>query len=82
MTEYDEMQDWKGMDGATAYQLISRHADGWEDIDSMMTLDELIDTAESCDGELEVACAKSLPPRKIKVWRDDDDGERHWEWVK
>lgn len=36
MKNYAEMQEWKGMDGATAYQLISRHADGWADIRGMM----------------------------------------------
>lgn len=29
-------QDWAGMDGATAWQLIHRHADGWADIAKMM----------------------------------------------
>ncbi len=30
-------QDWAAMDGATAYHLIERHADGWDDIRLMMT---------------------------------------------
>jgi hypothetical protein len=29
-------QDWKGMDGVTAWHLIDRHADGWSDIGLMM----------------------------------------------
>jgi len=29
-------QDWKGMDGAIAYHLIDRHADGWADVGKMM----------------------------------------------
>ena len=29
-------QEWTGMDGATAYWLIQRHADGWPDISKMM----------------------------------------------
>lgn len=34
--EADKAQAWRGMSGATAYHLIDRHADGWEDIDAMM----------------------------------------------
>ena len=30
------MQEWKGMDGATAYLLIDRHADNWADAKQMM----------------------------------------------
>lgn len=29
-------QDWKGMDGATAWLLINRHASGWEAVGEMM----------------------------------------------
>ena len=29
-------QDWKGVDGAIAFHLIDRHADGWADIGRMM----------------------------------------------
>ena len=29
-------QEWIGMDGATAFLLIERHADGWPDIELMM----------------------------------------------
>lgn len=32
----DEAQDWKGMDGATAYFLIERHADNWTEAGLMM----------------------------------------------
>ena len=32
----DNMQDWKGMDGAIAWHLIERHADNWADIGKMM----------------------------------------------
>ena len=34
--EAREFQRWKGMDGATAYHLIERHADGWADVGVMM----------------------------------------------
>jgi hypothetical protein len=35
-TVTDNMQDWKGMDGTTAWHLIDRHADNWADIGKMM----------------------------------------------
>jgi hypothetical protein len=31
-----DKQDWRGMDGVTAWHLIDRHADGWNDIALMM----------------------------------------------
>jgi hypothetical protein len=34
--EADAAQDWKGMDGATAFMLIERHADGWNEVRQMM----------------------------------------------
>jgi hypothetical protein len=34
--EAREKQDWKGMDGAIAFHLIERHADGWDDVGLMM----------------------------------------------
>ncbi len=35
-TVEDNSQNWKGMDGATAWHLIHRHADGWPDVQKMM----------------------------------------------
>lgn len=32
----DNSQDWRGMTGMIAWQLIQRHADNWADIDKMM----------------------------------------------
>lgn len=32
----DNSQSWAGMDGATAWHLIDRHADGWNDVAKMM----------------------------------------------
>ena len=29
-------QDWRGMDGAIAFHLIERHANGWGDVGRMM----------------------------------------------
>ena len=34
--EADTRQNWKGMGGATAYCLIERHAEGWEEVELMM----------------------------------------------
>ena len=34
--EADTRQNWKGMDGATAWHLIERHAEGWEEVGQMM----------------------------------------------
>jgi len=34
--EAQAIQDWKGMDGAIAFHLIERHADGWHQIGEMM----------------------------------------------
>ena len=34
--EAKTFQHWRGMNGATAYHLIERHADGWPDISLMM----------------------------------------------
>ena len=34
--EADAMQEWRGMDGATAFLLIERHADDWDDTREMM----------------------------------------------
>ena len=35
-TVEENSQDWAGMDGATAWHLIDRHADGWADVAKMM----------------------------------------------
>jgi len=35
-TVEDNSQNWVGMDGATAWHLIHRHADGWGDVGKMM----------------------------------------------
>jgi hypothetical protein len=33
----DGSQDWVGMSGRDAYMMISRHADGWGDVEKMMS---------------------------------------------
>lgn len=35
--DWSKAQDWKGMDGATAFLLINRHSDGWGDVGAMMS---------------------------------------------
>ena len=32
----DEAQNWSSLDGATAWHLIERHADNWQDVGAMM----------------------------------------------
>ena len=39
-------QNWKGMGGATAYCLIERHAEGWEEVGLMMNAWLRANTAE------------------------------------
>ncbi len=34
--EADEYQDWKALAGATAWHLIDRHADNWNEVGEMM----------------------------------------------
>ena len=65
MTEHEAetCQQWRGMDGRTAFHLIERHADGWEDIAMMMGAWH---RANAVDGKAEAAederseCAKLL----------------------
>ena len=44
--EADTRQNWKGMGGATAYCLIERHAEGWEEVGLMMNAWLRANTAE------------------------------------
>lgn len=34
--EADKAQNWLGMDGATAWHLIDRHADNWNEVSELM----------------------------------------------
>jgi hypothetical protein len=34
--EADKAKSWKGMDGAIAWHLIDRHAEGWNEVGAMM----------------------------------------------
>lgn len=34
--EAQPLQAWRGMNGASAFQLIERHANGWGDVELMM----------------------------------------------
>ena len=72
MTEQEaaEKQKWAGMDGRTAFHLIERHADGWEDIAMMMdawrranTTDDIAD-AVAMERE---ACARMLDLRDSEL---------------
>ena len=44
--EADTRQNWKCMGGATAYCLIERHAEGWEEVELMMNAWLRANTAE------------------------------------
>ncbi len=65
MTEHEAetCQQWRGMDGRTAFHLIERHADGWEDIAMMMgawhRANAVDDKAEAAEDE-RTECAKLL----------------------
>ncbi len=65
MTEHEAetFQQWCGMDGYTAFNLIERHADGWEDIAMMMgawhRANLADDKADAAEDE-RAACAKLL----------------------
>ncbi len=57
--EAETCQQWRGMDGVTAFHLIERHADDWEDIAMMMGAWRRANEAQDVVGERE-ACAKML----------------------
>lgn len=46
-------QNWRRMDGATAYHLIDRHADNWNEIGLMMDAWRLANTPPSADELVE-----------------------------
>lgn len=49
--DWSKAQDWKGMDGATAFLLINRHSDGWGDVGAMMNAWLAANAAEDSDWE-------------------------------
>lgn len=49
--DWSKAQDWKGMDGATAFLLINRHSDGWGDVGAMMNAWLAANAAPSGAGE-------------------------------
>ena len=59
----DNSQNWAGMDGAIAWHLIERHAEGWGDIGKMM------------DGMAQGQCAPDLESTHemstSAAWRGD-----------
>ena len=65
MTEHEAetCQQWRGMDGSTAFHLIDRHADGWEDIAMMMGAwhrANLADDRADAASDERAECAKLL----------------------
>lgn len=55
--EADERQNWQGMDGATAWHLIERHADNWSEVGEMMDAWLRANTKAAVQAERE-RCAK------------------------
>lgn len=49
--DWSKAQDWKDMDGATAFLLINRHSDGWGDVGAMMNAWLAANAAPSGAGE-------------------------------
>lgn len=58
--EADETQDWKCMDGATAFLLIERHADGWDEIRQMMDAWLRANVAAAVMAEREAQAARHV----------------------
>jgi hypothetical protein len=67
-TEAATFQHWRGMNGATAYHLIERHADGWPDISVMMNAWMKANTDVACE-ELREALTELMTytPRTYRI---------------
>jgi len=65
-----EDQQWAGMDGATAWHLIDRHADDWGDVGEKMAAwylaNSIPDIAEAVSDERET-CARLLELRDSEL---------------
>ena len=59
--DWSEAQDWKGMDGAQAWHLIYRHADGWGDTGAMMNAWLAANAAPPMTHKAEDAPSDELP---------------------
>lgn len=62
-TEAETCQKWRGMAGRTAFYLIERHADGWDDIALMMEAwhqANLADDRADAAADERAECAKLL----------------------
>ena len=84
-------QNWEGMDGATAWHLIDRHADGWADVGRMMQ--EWLDAnsfKQQLDGHVEeikllkqqideLLSKKFTRFANYECWIYQGDGEDHLE---
>ena len=73
--DWSEAQDWKGMDGATAWHLIYRHADGWGDTGAMMnawlaanTAPLLTHKAEDAPSDAELLADTPTPKPQEGLW--------------
>lgn len=65
-----EDQQWAGMDGATAWHMIDRHAEDWSDVGEKMAAwylaNSLPEIAEAVSDERE-SCAKMLELRDSEL---------------
>lgn len=74
--EADDAQDWDGMDGATAFLLIERHADGWDEIRQMMDAWLRANVAAAILAERESRQAAQLQVAELQERLNRADAER------
>ena len=67
-------QDWKGVDGAIAFHLIDRHADGWADTGRMMG--EWLDANKTANAKVTGSPALSASPSGLPGSAAGDNEER------
>lgn len=69
--EADEYQDWRTLDGATAWHLIDRHADNWNEVGEMMDAWLRARTKPAIQAERE-RCAKLVETSGAYTdWNED-----------
>lgn len=73
MTEQDadKYQQWKGMPGVTAYHLIERHAENWDDIGKMMAAWLRANTPDLCPviQWLENGCDPKEAVQELRIYQ-------------
>lgn len=77
-----DQQDWKNVDGAIAWHLIDRHADGWAEVGAMM---DAWRNANPAQPELNLNC-KSVQKRLATSWgyakaeQAEQEPVGRWNW--